>query len=75
MDDDWEIEKNGIPVIEAPFYMLNATLTWSGQGQTVLFRFEARPELDGLEVIPIPPSKHELRSHFEPLDLRWSSSQ
>ncbi len=26
-------------------------------------------------VIPTPPSKYELRSHFEPLDLRWNSSQ
>ena len=25
--------------------------------------------------IPIPPSEYELRSHFEPLDLRWNSSQ
>ncbi|WP_354009243.1 arginine deiminase-related protein [Endozoicomonas lisbonensis] len=26
-------------------------------------------------LIPNPPSKHELRSHFESLDLRWNSSQ
>ena len=29
----------------------------------------------GVMVIPIPPSKHELRSHSEPLELRWNSSQ
>ncbi len=27
------------------------------------------------QIIPIPPSKYELRSHFEQLDLRWNSSQ
>ncbi len=26
-------------------------------------------------LIPIPPSKYELRSHFGQLDLRWNSSQ